>query len=96
MYLSQMKKLRNGSKKQQNKEMKMHKLTWEICIELAKVSLNQMKKLSNGMGSVFLSQMKRLSNGGENQQNKEEQMRNIFWDLCMQMGKACLAQMKKL
>uniref|UniRef100_A0A914WN33 Uncharacterized protein n=1 Tax=Plectus sambesii TaxID=2011161 RepID=A0A914WN33_9BILA len=62
-----MKKLSNGSQKQQDKEMQMRKVTLERCIIMDKARLNQMKKLSNG---------------SQNQQNKDTQIVEHLLDIC--------------
>uniref|UniRef100_A0A914UPF3 CARD domain-containing protein n=1 Tax=Plectus sambesii TaxID=2011161 RepID=A0A914UPF3_9BILA len=65
----------------QSKEMQLHRATWEVCMMMVKVCLNQMK---------------RLLNGTENQRNKDMQLHKMTWDLCIGMGVVYLNQMKKL
>uniref|UniRef100_A0A914XG28 Uncharacterized protein n=1 Tax=Plectus sambesii TaxID=2011161 RepID=A0A914XG28_9BILA len=75
--LNQMKKLSNGSEKQQYKEMLVRSVIWDICMRMGKAYLNQMKKHSNGTvkpqykkGKVSHFLMKKLRNGSEKLQNK--------------------------
>uniref|UniRef100_A0A914VRE0 Uncharacterized protein n=1 Tax=Plectus sambesii TaxID=2011161 RepID=A0A914VRE0_9BILA len=76
--LNLLKKLPNGIRNQQDKDLRKRNVTWDLCI---------------GMVKACLSQMKKPSNGTQNQQNKDMHVRNITWDLCTKMVKACLNQM---
>uniref|UniRef100_A0A914XFF0 Protein kinase domain-containing protein n=1 Tax=Plectus sambesii TaxID=2011161 RepID=A0A914XFF0_9BILA len=55
--LNHMRKLSNGTEKQQNKEMQMHNSTWAICIVMGEEYLNQMRKLSNGIQKPLNKEM---------------------------------------
>ena len=56
-----MKKLQNGTEKQQNKEMPKHNTTLVIAMIMAMVLNDHMKKLQNGTEKRRSKEMKRLS-----------------------------------
>uniref|UniRef100_A0A914WE36 Protein kinase domain-containing protein n=1 Tax=Plectus sambesii TaxID=2011161 RepID=A0A914WE36_9BILA len=64
-----------------NRGLQMCKIVLEVCIRKGGACLNQMQKLSNGLGNL---------------QNKDIQMGSLTLDGCISMGEVYLNQMKKL
>uniref|UniRef100_A0A914VQG4 Protein kinase domain-containing protein n=1 Tax=Plectus sambesii TaxID=2011161 RepID=A0A914VQG4_9BILA len=61
---------------------------WSLACALVQMISEEVK--------VCLNQTKKLSNGTGYQQNRDMQMRNATWEICMRRGAVYLNQMKKL